>query len=167
MKDHEQESYNLRRLLTEYAYFCAVGTLNVIIFFVMYYVAYSLIETSNEYRAAIAWSPSYLISSIISHSMHRWFTFRSTSPYGRSLTLTMIVYTTLLIISTISQAILADRMGFDHLAVWALNTVAFGFLSFIALRFLAFPVSDGTISVRERMEIAKSVSYTHLTLPTT
>ena len=85
----------------------------------------------------------------------RWFTFRSTSPYGRSLALTMAVYTILLIISTFSQAILADRMGFDHLAVWALNTAAFGFLSFIALRFIAFPMSDGTISVRERMEIAK------------
>ena len=154
MKDHEQESYNLRRLLTEYAYFCAVGTFNVLIFLAMYSVAYS-IAGEIEYRAASAWSVSYLISSIISHSMHRWFTFRSTSPYGRSLSLTMIVYTTLLIISTISQAILADRMGFDHLAVWALNTVAFGFLSFIALRFVAFPVSDGTISVRERMEIAK------------
>ena len=155
MKDHQRESYNFRTLVVEYAYFCAVGAVNVLIFLAMYYVAYSTIEASNEYRAAIAWSPSYLISSIISHSMHRWFTFRSTSPYGRSLALTMAVYTILLIISTFSQAILADRMGFNYLAVWALNTAAFGFLSFIALRFIAFPMSDGTISVRERIEIAK------------
>ena len=154
MKNLEDENYNLRRLVVEYAYFCAVGTLNVLIFFGLYSLAYSVSE-SIEYRAASAWSISYLVSSIISHSMHRWFTFRSISPYGRSLALTMVVYTILLIISTFSQAILADRMGFDHLAVWALNTVAFGFLSFIALRFVAFPMSDGTISVRERMEIVK------------
>ena len=154
MKDHQLENYNLRTLVVEYAYFCAVGTLNVLIFLAMYYVAYSIVG-GIEYRAASAWSVSYLLSSIISHSMHRWFTFRSTSPYGRSLALTMAVYTILLIISTFSQAILADNMGFNHLAVWALNTAAFGFLSFIALRFIAFPMSDGTISVRERMEIVK------------
>ena len=154
MKDHQRENYDLRTLVVEYAYFCAVGTLNVLIFFVMYSVAYSIVG-EIEYRAASAWSVSYLLSSLISHSMHRWFTFRSTSPYGRSLALTMAVYTILLIISTFSQAILADRMGFDHLAVWALNTAAFGFLSFIALRFIAFPMSDGTISVRERIEIVK------------
>ena len=154
MKDHQRENYNLRTLVVEYAYFCVVGTLNVLIFFAMYSVAYS-IAGEIEYRAASAWSVSYLLSSLISHSMHRWFTFRSTSPYGRSLALTMAVYTILLIISTFSQAILADRMGFDHLAVWALNTAAFGFLSFIALRFIAFPMSDGTISVRERIEIVK------------
>ena len=154
MKDHQLENYNLRTLMIEYAYFCAVGTLNVLIFFAMYSLTYS-IAGEIEYRAASSWSVSYLLSSIISHSMHRWFTFRSISPYGRSLALTMAVYTILLIISTFSQAILADRMGFDHLAVWALNTAAFGFLSFIALRFIAFPMSDGTISVRERMEIAK------------
>ena len=154
MKDYQRENYNLRTLVVEYAYFCAVGTLNVLIFFAMYYFAYP-IAGEIEYRSASAWSVSYLLSSIISHSMHRWFTFRSTSPYGRSLALTMAVYTILLIISTFSQAILADRMGFDHLAVWALNTAAFGFLSFIALRFIAFPMSDGTISVRERIEIVK------------
>ena len=154
MKDHQLENYNLRTLVVEYAYFCAVGTLNVLIFLAMYYVAYSIVG-GIEYRAAIAWSVSYLLSSIISHSMHRWFTFRSTSPYGRSLALTMAVYTILLIISTFSQAILADNMGFNHLAVWALNTAAFGFLSFVVLRFIAFPMSDGTISVRERIEIVK------------
>lgn len=154
MKDHQRESYNLRTLVVEYAYFCAVGAVNVLIFLAMYSVAYS-ITGEIEYRAASAWSVSYLLSSLISHSMHRWFTFRSTTPYGRSLVLTMAVYTILLIISTFSQAILADNMGFNHLAVWALNTAAFGFLSFIALRFIAFPMSDGTISVRERMEIVK------------
>ena len=154
MNEHRLENYNLRTLVVEYVYFCAVGTVNVLIFLAMYSVAYSM-AAGIEYRAASAWSVSYLLSSLISHSMHRWFTFRSISPYGRSLALTMTVYTILLIISTFSQAILADSMGFDHLAIWALNTAAFGFLSFVALRFIAFPMSDGTISVRERIEIVK------------
>ncbi|MAV95443.1 MAG: hypothetical protein CMA31_07155 [Euryarchaeota archaeon] len=154
MNEHRLENYNLRTLAVEYVYFCAVGTVNVLIFLAMYSVAYSM-AAGIEYRAASAWSVSYLLSSLISHSMHRWFTFRSISPYGRSLALTMTVYTILLIISTFSQAILADSMGFDHLAIWALNTAAFGFLSFVALRFIAFPMSDGTISVRERIEIVK------------
>ena len=84
--------------------------------------------------------------------MHRWFTFKSLSPYGKSLVTTMAVYSIMLVVSTASQAHLADNMGYNHILVWALNTLAFGLASFIALRFIAFPASDGSISVRERMQ---------------
>ena len=143
--------HGLSTLAREYALFCLVGTFNLAVFFLMYLASYSLLD-GVHYRAAASWSVSYLLSSILSHSMHRWFTFKSLSPYGKSLVTTMAIYSIMLVVSTASQALLADSMGYNHVLVWALNTLAFGLASFIALRFVAFPASDGSISVRERMQ---------------
>ena len=143
--------HGLSTLAREYVLFCLVGTFNLAVFFLMYLASYSLLD-GVHYRAATSWSISYLLSSILSHSMHRWFTFKSLSPYGKSLITTMAVYSIMLVVSTASQAHLADNMGYNHILVWALNTLAFGLASFIALRFIAFPASDGSISVRERMQ---------------
>jgi putative flippase GtrA len=143
--------HGLSTLAREYVLFCLVGTFNLAVFFLMYLASYSLLD-GVHYRAATSWSVSYLLSSILSHSMHRWFTFKSLSPYGKSLVTTMAVYSIMLVVSTASQAHLADNMGYNHILVWALNTLAFGLASFIALRFIAFPASDGSISVRERMQ---------------
>ena len=143
--------HGLSTLAREYVLFCLVGTFNLAVFFLMYLASYSLLD-GVHYRAATSWSVSYLLSSILSHSMHRWFTFKSLSPYGKSLVTTMAVYSIMLVVSTASQAHLADNMGYNHILVWARNTLAFGLASFIALRFIAFPASDGSISVRERMQ---------------
>ena len=143
--------HGLSTLAREYVLFCLVGTFNLAVFFLMYLASHSLLD-GVHYRAATSWSISYLLSSILSHSMHRWFTFKSLSPYGKSLVTTMAVYSIMLVVSTASQAHLADNMGYNHILVWALNTLAFGLASFIALRFIAFPASDGSISVRERMQ---------------
>ena len=152
MTNDLRHGYQIKTLFKEYVLFCAVGTFNLAIFFLMYVATYSMFE-GIQYRAASSWSISYLLSSVLSHTMHRWFTFKSLSPYGRSLVLTMVIYSILLVISTASQALLADTMGYNHILVWAMNTLAFGFASFLALRFVAFPASDGSISVRERMEL--------------
>lgn len=146
--------HGLSTLAREYVLFCLVGTFNLAVFFLMYLASYSLLD-GVHYRAATSWSISYLLSSILSHSMHRWFTFKSLSPYGKSLVTTMAVYSIMLVVSTASQAHLADNMGYNHILVWALNTLAFGLASFIALRFIAFPASDGSISVRERMQYSR------------
>ena len=154
MTNDPNHGYQVKTLFKEYVLFCAVGTFNLAIFFLMYVATYSMFE-GIQYRAASSWSISYLLSSVLSHTMHRWFTFKSLSPYGKSLVLTMAIYSILLVISTASQALLADTMGYNHILVWAMNTLAFGFASFLALRFVAFPASDGSISVRERMELTR------------
>ena len=154
MTNDLRHGYQVKTLFKEYVLFCAVGTFNLAIFFLMYVATYSMFE-GIQYRAATSWSISYLLSSVLSHTMHRWFTFKSLSPYGKSLVLTMAIYSILLVISTASQALLADTMGYNHILVWAMNTLAFGFASFLALRFVAFPFSDGSISVKERMELTR------------
>ncbi len=154
MTNDPNPRYQVKTLFREYVLFCVVGTFNLAIFFLMYVATYSMFE-GIQYRAASSWSVSYLLSSVLSHTMHRWFTFKSLSPYGKSLVLTMAIYSIMLVISTASQALLADTMGYNHILVWAMNTLAFGFASFVALKFIAFPASDGSISVKERMELSR------------
>ena len=64
----------------------------------------------------------------------------------------MAIYAILLVVSTASIAYFADILGVNHLYSWAANTAAFGFLSFLALRMFAFPLSDGRITRQERLE---------------
>ena len=64
----------------------------------------------------------------------------------------MIIYTVLWAVSTVSIAYFSDTLGYNHLYSWAANTAAFGFLAFLALRTFAFPLSDGRITRKERLD---------------
>jgi len=145
------EGYPWSRLFREYAVYCGVGCINVAVFFVLYYWLYEN-QLSEEYPAAAAWSVSYLISSVQAHFLHRWITFESPTGYAKSLTVMMVIYTLLWLISTASTAYFADILGVNHLYSWAANTAAFGFLAFLSLRIFAFPLSDGRITRQERLE---------------
>ena len=145
------DDYPWSKLLREYAMYCSVGCLNVAVFFSMYYTLYEF-RISESYPAASAWAISYFLSSILAHYLHRWLTFESMTGYGKSLFVMLSIYVTLLVISTISTAYFADILGFNHYYSWAVNTAAFGFASFILLRIFAFPLSDGRITRKERLE---------------
>ncbi|MBV43849.1 MAG: hypothetical protein CMA54_03620 [Euryarchaeota archaeon] len=145
------EDYPWGKLLREYATYCAVGCINVFAFFILYYWLYE-IRLSEGYPAATAWAVSYFLSSWQAHYLHRWLTFESPTGYAKSLFVMMAIYAILLVISTASTAYFADILGVNHLYSWAANTAAFGFLSFLALRTFAFPLSDGRITRQERLE---------------
>ena len=145
------EDYPWGKLLREYAMYCAVGCFNVAVFFAMYYFLYKA-QISVQYPAASAWAISYFLSSILAHYLHRWLTFESLADYKKSLVVMMTIYVALLIISTISTAYFADTLGFNHYYSWAANTATFGFISFVLLRMFAFPLSEGRITRKERVE---------------
>ncbi len=145
------EDYPWGKLLREYATYCAVGCINVFAFFILYYWLYEM-RLSEGYPAATAWAVSYFLSSWQAHYLHRWLTFESPTGYAKSLFVMMAIYAILLVISTASTAYFADILGVNHLYSWAANTAAFGFLSFLALRTFAFPLSDGRITRQERLE---------------
>ena len=95
---------------------------------------------------------AYFISSWQAHFLHRWLTFESPTGYTKSLYVMLLIYTVLWAISTTTIAYFSDTLGYNHLYTWAANTAAFGFLAFLALRIFAFPLSDGRISRKERLE---------------
>lgn len=146
------EDYPWSKLLREYAMYCAVGCINLAIFFGLYWLLYEA-DLHATYQAGSAWALAYFISTWQSHFLHRWLTFESDSDYRRSLIVMVAIYSVFLVISTASQAYFADTLGYNHFVVWAANSAAFGFLSFLGLRIYAFPLSDGRVSRQERLEV--------------
>jgi len=145
------EDYPWGKLLREYATYCAVGCINVAVFAVLYYWLYGM-ALSDRFPAASAWAIAYFVSSWQAHFLHRWLTFESPTGYTKSLAVMMAIYTVLWAISTASIAYFSDTLGYNHIYTWAANTAAFGFLAFLALRTFAFPLSDGRITRKERLE---------------
>ena len=117
------EDYPWGKLLREYATYCAVGCINVIAFFILYYWLYEM-RLSEGYPAATAWAVSYFLSSWQAHYLHRWLTFESPTGYAKSLFVMMAIYAILLVISTASTAYFADILGVNHLYSWAANTAS-------------------------------------------
>ena len=58
MTNDLRHGYQVKTLFKEYVLFCAVGTFNLAIFFLMYVATYSMFE-GIQYRAAASWSISY------------------------------------------------------------------------------------------------------------
>jgi len=145
------EDYPWGKLLREYATYCAVGCINVAVFFLLYYWLHGM-ALSDRFPAASAWAIAYFVSSWQAHFLHRWLTFESPTGYTKSLTVMMAIYTVLLAISTASTAYFSDTLGYNHWYTWVANTAAFGFLAFLVLRTFAFPLSDGRITRKERLE---------------
>ena len=145
------EDYPWGKLLREYATYCAVGCINVAVFAVLYYWLYEM-ALSDRFQAASAWAIAYFVSSWQAHFLHRWLTFESPTGYTKSLAVMLAIYTVLWAISTVSIAYFSDTLGYNHIYTWAANTAAFGFLAFLALRTFAFPLSDGRITRKERLE---------------
>ena len=145
------EDYPWGKLLREYAVYCAVGCINVAVFFLMY-IALLRAQLSESYPSASAWAVSYFFSSILAHYLHRWLTFESDSEIRTSFTKLMTVYGALWAISTVTFHIMFEIIGIGELISWAINTSAFGFLTFLALRFYAFPLADGRVTRKERLD---------------
>ena len=128
--------------------FTIVGAFNTSICFILYKI-FVYLDPWPAYTLGFAFFLSEGLSCIVAHYLHRRVTFRSSSPYGRSLTLTLIIYATSIAIASFIHHMVADVWDggdFDPVIVehvsWFLNTALVGVIAFLALRFIAFPPSD-------------------------
>ncbi len=145
------EDYPWQKLFREYAMYCAVGCLNVTIFAALY-ILFKNYNSWTSYVETVAWAASFLISSAQAYALHRWITFESDSVLITSFSKLMTVYGILWAVSTITFHVMFEIIGISQLVSWVINTTAFGFLTFLALRFYAFPLSDGRVTRRERLD---------------
>ena len=145
------EDYPWQKLFREYAMYCAVGCLNVTIFAALY-ILFKNYNSWTSYVETVAWAASFLISSAQAYALHRWITFESDSVVITSFSKLMTVYGILWAVSTITFHVMLEIIGISQLVSWVINTTAFGFLTFLALRFYAFPLSDGRVTRRERLD---------------
>ena len=140
--------YSLERLFRESIRFTVVGAFNTSICFILYKI-FVFLDPWPAYTLGFAFFLSEGLSCIVAHYLHRRITFRSSSPYGRSLTLTLIIYATSIAIASSFHHMIAevwDGGNFDPFIVehvsWFFNTALVGVIAFLALRFVAFPPSD-------------------------
>tara|TARA_B100000945_G_scaffold291050_1_gene265233 strand:+ start:748 stop:1224 length:477 start_codon:yes stop_codon:yes gene_type:complete len=145
------EDYPWKKLFREYAMYCAVGCLNVTIFAALY-ILFKNYNSWTSYVETVAWATSFLISSAQAYALHRWITFESDSVVITSFSKLMTVYGILWAVSTITFHVMFEIIGISQLVSWVINTTGFGFLTFLALRFYAFPLSDGRVTRRERLD---------------
>ena len=145
------DDYPWAKLFREYAMYCAVGCFNVAVFAALY-LFFNNINEWTPYAETGAWATSFLISSVQAYALHRWLTFESDSEIRTSFTKLMTVYGALWAISTVTFHIMFEIIGIGELISWAINTSAFGFLTFLALRFYAFPLADGRVTRKERLD---------------
>ena len=145
------DEYPWTKLLREYVMYCAVGCINVAIFAGLYWF-FSNYLTVTSSPETFGWAVSFAISSAQAFVLHRWLTFESDSNIKTSFTKMMIVYTVLWIVSTVTFYVLVEVIELGELLSWAINTTAFGFFTFLGLRFYAFPLSDGRVTRKERLE---------------
>tara|TARA_Y100000588_G_scaffold164002_1_gene178105 strand:- start:2589 stop:3062 length:474 start_codon:yes stop_codon:yes gene_type:complete len=145
------DDYPWAKLFREYAMYCAVGCFNVAVFAALY-LLFNNYNSWTPYVETVAWATSFLISSVQAYALHRWLTFESDSEIRTSFTKLMTVYGALWAISTVTFHIMFEIIGIGELISWAINTSAFGFLTFLALRFYAFPLADGRVTRKERLD---------------
>ncbi|MGM0486312.1 MAG: hypothetical protein ACQESR_06065 [Planctomycetota bacterium] len=138
-----EEDYSIRRMMTEFTRFILVGSINVFFFFGVNYLFNAL--NLSAYKSLSVWAPSWLIGALEAHAAHRWMTFRARTNYRDSLMWGCIVYGVTAMMSTFSVYFLADLLQIDYWGVWAMNTIAFGGLTFLGLRYLAFPPLLGSV----------------------
>lgn len=127
-----------KKMINEYVKFNIVGIFNSIFAFIIYELFY-WINLSDNYRPQAAWAACILIGQIECHYTHYRFTFGSAANYLQSLKWAASIYSTILVLSTISFHILVEELLIYHRYAWAINTVLFGFVNFAFLRWLAFP----------------------------
>ena len=127
-----------KKMIKEYLRFNVTGLFNSAFAFIVYELFY-WINLSDDYRAQLAWSVSIFIGQIEAHFTHYKFTFKSAAHYTNSLRWAVTIYTTILILSTITMHIFVEELEIYHRFAWAINTVLFGYVNFAFLRWLAFP----------------------------
>mgnify|MGYP001420096771 CR=1 FL=1 len=83
-------------------------------------------EMGEAVEASIAWFVSYAATSVLSHYVHRRYTFGSDAPYMRSLLVAFSVYSITLITSTLPSSSLQTTRAPSGDFAFAAAVAAFG-----------------------------------------
>ncbi|MBJ23574.1 MAG: hypothetical protein CMB64_02775 [Euryarchaeota archaeon] len=132
-------SVTKKELSGELTRFALLGIFNVGVMLLLFsIIRYTQPEIYPALDVAIAWLISYLVTSLMAHHLHRKYTFATDGIYKKSLVRAMYVYTSVMVLSTVSIYVLVDVFGFNDLITALILNPITGLLNFIGLRLLAF-----------------------------
>ena len=125
----------LHRIPAKFWRFYGVGTFTSGLCWLIYEGLYT-IELHPDFREASAWALSYSLTSVLAHYLHFRITFEPRRNYRSSLWRTLLVYGSSMVLSTLTDHMLAEQM--HHRVAWFVNMGAFGLLNFFVLRYYAY-----------------------------
>ena len=132
-------SVTKKELSGELTRFALLGIFNVGVMLLLFsIIRYTQPEIYPALDVAIAWLISYLVTSLMAHHLHRKYTFATDGIYKKSLVRAMYVYTSVMVLSTVSIYVLVDIFGFNDLITALILNPITGLLNFIGSRLLAF-----------------------------
>jgi len=121
--------------------FSLLGIFNVgVMLLIFTIIRFTQPEIYPAFDAALAWFVAYLTTAIMAHHLHRKYTFSSDGIYKRSLYRALIVYSIILVLSTIVIYIAVDIYGFNDFLMAVILNPTTGVLNFLGLRLLAFEI---------------------------
>lgn len=94
----------------------------------------------DETRAddAVRWAVPYLVTSFLTHALHRRITFRWPSPYWRSLRRTLVIYGTSLVLTTLLHDQLIWWLELPRWAAFAVSIALSGAWNYLLFRHWGF-----------------------------
>ncbi|MBD3180264.1 MAG: hypothetical protein GF417_12200 [Candidatus Latescibacteria bacterium] len=109
-----------------------------VIFFLgmgQYQLLYTILP-EIPYHATVAWILNFLLGTLWTHAIHRYYTFRESKrlSYFVSLLRTYIGYAGIQLIGSVMMLILVDIQGVNHLVGWSLTMLLVSLLNFLVMR---------------------------------
>jgi hypothetical protein len=87
-----------------------------------------------RYRATTSWGAAWVVSVWRQHALHRWLTFRSRAPYGKSLRRAYLFALATGALGVVVNLQLTGAMGLPHRAAWAVGLVISALMSLLFLK---------------------------------
>ena len=99
-------------------------------------VVYEIIYFLNPIvpRATTSWLISFLIGVPRQHALHRWLTFGDRTPYWSSLKRAYVLYTTLVVLTTVINYLLVESLHWHHRLAWLTCITTAGAINLIVLK---------------------------------
>jgi putative flippase GtrA len=125
----------LKRIPNKFWRFYGVGLFTTVVCWLLYEALYAL-NISQNFRESASWAISYSLTSVLAHWLHYCFTFDPKRSYWPSLWRALLIYGSSMVLSTVSDHVLAGQM--HHRLAWVITMGCFGLLNFFLLRYYAY-----------------------------
>mmetsp|Transcript_4012 Transcript_4012/g.4102 ORF Transcript_4012/g.4102 Transcript_4012/m.4102 type:complete len:165 (+) Transcript_4012:168-662(+) len=134
MLGHQDKILIFGRKIPQYFWFVLSGAFCDCIQAMMDYCIH-LIYTLQWEKATVCWTLSYTASIMVRHSSHRFVVFGDyDGSYCSSLGRTYFTYSSSIVISMLSNHVIAEILGFSHRDAWIITMLWTGIYNYFMLK---------------------------------
>lgn len=130
--------------LEEILRFVVSGSLGTSVFVFLYWLFGQVGFSETRVDDAVRWAVPYLITSLLTHWLHRHITFRWASPYWRSLRRTYVIYGCSLMLTTAVHDQLIWSLDLGNAAAFLVSVTVSGAWNYVLFRHWGFAQDKDT-----------------------